>query len=224
MTVIKPEKNTAPSETASGYTPVVSVYFDSSCLSDRFPNISIGASAGCGAVIIDRNRGDINLVARYLHQRTNQRSVILAFVFALEQLRRPCRVELFSDSMYVIDTITGHNLIEANRGTWEWAMKQTAGHHITWKWAKACERLLLQEAASRLALAASTIRDDLHPDHLELLKKHFVLKKHFSDNDHQICMASFESDLHEFVRGYGIPVGPKPPPLPASLPSAFSDE
>nr|MBA2379753.1 hypothetical protein [Blastocatellia bacterium] len=61
-------------ESAVSYTPLVTIYADASC----FRNGSPDSSAGCGAVIIDRNRMELKLVAKYLGPITNQQAEILA--------------------------------------------------------------------------------------------------------------------------------------------------
>ena len=67
-------------EIAEAYTPLVTIYADASCLRNGSPD----ASAGCGAVMIDRNRMELKLLAKYLGPVTNQQAEILACVKADE--------------------------------------------------------------------------------------------------------------------------------------------
>ncbi|MBK6589935.1 MAG: hypothetical protein IPG22_16740 [Acidobacteria bacterium] len=53
-----------------------------------------------------------------------------------EQLHRSCRVEIVSDSRYVIDTMAGLNRMRTNRLFWTRLVKACYGHHISWRWVK----------------------------------------------------------------------------------------
>lgn len=192
MTAMKLVRENGRCERAETYTPIVSIYADASCLR----NGSGDPSAGCGAVIVDRNRMDVKLLAKYLGPLTNQQAEILACVKALEQLRRPCRIEIFSDSRYVIDTMNGRNRIKTNRPFWGRLVEQSYGHHITWRWVKGHDGLLFQEAADRLARAASTTQTDLLSDDLRLLTEHL------SDESNRLNIRSFEIEVGKIVSRY----------------------
>lgn len=216
MTALKLVKENARSDTGETYTPIVSVYVDASCLRNGSPD----QSAGCGAVLVDRNRMELKLLAKYLGPVTNQQAEILACVKALEELRRHCRVEIFSDSRYVIDTMNGRNRMKTNRSFWGSLVERSYGHHITWRWVKGHDGLLFQEAADRLARAASTAQTDLFSDDIELLREHL------SEENNQMNIRSFETELDKIVSRYttfGRPVNsPSTFDGLASLPSAFS--
>ena len=205
-------------QTAENYTPLVTIYADASCLRNGSPD----ASAGCGAVIIDRNRMELKLVAKYLPDAvTNQQAEILACVRALEELRRPCRVEIFSDSQYVIDTMTGKNRMKTNRPFWGRLVEQSYGHHMTWRWIKGHDGVTFQEAADRLARAASIAQTDLHSDDIE------ILTEHLADENNQMNIRSFEIKLDKIVSRYQSPAETMVP-VPrldgiAIYPSAFSN-
>lgn len=216
MTALKLVRENGRCDAAEIYTPVVSIYADASCLRNGSPN----QSAGCGAVIVDRNRMELKLVAKYLGPLTNQQAEILACVKALEELRRPCRVEIFSDSKYVIDTMNGLNRMKTNRPIWGRLVDQSYGHHITWRWVKGHDGLVFQEAADRLARAASTAQTDLLSDDLDFLADHL------SDESHQLKIRSFEIELYKVISRYQAP-DETAAPVPrlngvAAYPSAFS--
>src|SRR5438045_1446806 len=126
MTELKLVKDNRCVDAGESYAPIVSIYADASCLR----NGSADASAGCGAVIIDRNRNDLKLLANYLGPLTNQKAEIVACAKALEELRRPCRIEIFSDSRYVVDTMNGRNRMKTNRSFWSGLVEQSYGHHV----------------------------------------------------------------------------------------------
>jgi ribonuclease HI len=192
MTVLKLVRENGRPDTAENYTPIVSVYADASCLRNGSPD----QSAGCGAVIVDRNRMELKLLSKYLGPLTNQQAEVLACAKALDELRRPCRVEIISDSRYVIDTMNGRNRMKTNRTFWGKLVEQSYGHHITWRWVKGHDGLLFQEAADRLARAASTFQTDLLSDDLELLTMHL------SDENNQLNIRSFEIELDKVIARY----------------------
>lgn len=197
------------------YTPLVRIYVDGSCSR----NGAIDSSAGCGAVMLDQNRLEIKLVAKYVGQVTNQQAEILACVMALAQLRRPCRVEIVSDSKYVIDTMMGRNRMRTNRPFWTRLVEECYGHHITWRWVKGHSGVPFQKVADRLARASSTVCSDLSVDDLEQLSGHLVeCSGHFD-------IREFEMELGKVISRYSTHQSF----IPASkfdglgtLPSAFS--
>lgn len=198
------------------YTPLVAIYADASCLRNGSPD----SSAGCGAVIIDRNRTEVKLVAKYLGPITNQQAEIIACSKALEELRRPCRIEIFSDSRYVIDTMMGKNRMKTNRAFWANLVERSFGHHITWRWIKGHDGVALQETADRLARAASTAKTDLPLDDLNLLARHLV------DESGQLNIREFEVELEIVVSRYKV-LGDTAYQIPKldimnTYPSAFS--
>ena len=216
MTELKLVKDNGRVDAAEGYAPIVSIYADASCLRNGSPD----ASAGCGAVIIDRNRNEVKLLAKYLGPLTNQQAEIFACGKALQELRRPCRVEIFSDSRYVIDTMSGRNRMKTNRPFWSRLVEQSYGHHVTWRWVKGHDGVLFQEVADRLARASSTAQTDLLPDDLELLSDHL------SNESNQLNIRPFEIELDKIVSRYLVPgdVTARVPGLEnmTAYPSAFS--
>ncbi len=192
MTAMKLVRENGRCERGEIYTPIVSIYADASCLR----NGSSDPSAGCGAAIVDRNRMDVKLVAKYLGPATNQQAEILACAKALEELRRPCHIEIFSESRYVIDTMNGRNRINTNRPFWRRLVEQSYGHHITWRWVKGHDGLLFHEAADRLARAASATQTDLLSDDLE------ILTEHLSDEGNRLNIRSFEIEVGKIVSRY----------------------
>lgn len=217
MTALKLVKENGRSDPGEDYTPIVSIYADASCLRNGSPD----QSAGCGAVIVDRNRMELKLIAKYLGPLTNQQAEILACEKALEALRRPCSVEMFSDSRYVIDTMNGRDRMKTNRLFWGQLVEKSYGHHITWRWVKGHDGLVFQEAADRLARAASTARTDLLPDDLELLTEHL------SNESNQLNIREFEIEIDKIVSRYQA-YGGATVPVPrldgiAIYPSAFSN-
>lgn len=76
-------------------TPVI-IYTDGSCLKNPGPG-------GYGIVMMHgKHRKELSGGFR---RTTNNRMEMLAVIMALEALKRPCAVELYSDSRYTIDGI-----------------------------------------------------------------------------------------------------------------------
>lgn len=157
-------------EFVENYTPVVMIYADGSCLRNGASN----SSAGAGAVIVDRNRGEVKLHASYLGSLTNQQAEIVACTKALGMLSRSCRIEIFSDSKYVIETMAGKNRMKTNRPFWSELVEGCLGHHLTWRWVKGHSGDAHQEVADRLSRASANIECDIaEPDLDQLTQENF---------------------------------------------------
>lgn len=180
---------------ANDYHPVVTIYADASCLR----NGAADSSAGCGAVIIDSHRTDLRLIAKYLGSVTNQQAEILACSTALGELRRPCVVDIISDSRYVIEAMTGNNRMKSNRPFWSELVAKCYGHHVTWRWVKGHSGVSLQEVADRLSRVASTYQNSL-PE--EVLNELAVYVKEDSD---ELSIQGFERSLDVLARRYFLP-------------------
>ena len=64
---------------------------------------------------------------------TNNRMELLAVIVALESLKRPCRVTLFSDSRYVVDAVEKRWLEGWQRKGWKTAGKQPVKNVDLWQ-------------------------------------------------------------------------------------------
>jgi len=110
---------------------------------------------------------------------TNNRMELLAAIVALEALRRPCAVELHSDSQYVVNAFNQHWIEGWERRGWKNANKQpvknpdlwkrliaaAAPHEVTWLWVKGHAGHELNERADELAtLAADGLDGELLED------------------------------------------------------------
>ncbi|MDO4475590.1 MAG: ribonuclease HI [Lachnospiraceae bacterium] len=110
---------------------------------------------------------------------TNNRMELMAAVAALEQLLRPCEVELYSDSQYLINAFNQHwiegwirrgwkrsgNEPVKNKAIWQRLLKAAEPHQVTWHWVKGHDGHPKNERCDQLATMAADsgelIEDDL---------------------------------------------------------------
>lgn len=121
-------------------TEAVIIYTDGACKGNPGPG-------GWGVLL--RYNGTAKELYGGEARTTNNRMELMAAIAALESLKRPCRVELISDSKYVLQGITEWLPNWKKRG-WKtaaktpvknedlWRRLDTAmsGHQIEWKWVK----------------------------------------------------------------------------------------
>ena len=155
----------APAKSQETYVPLITIYADGSCLRNGTPD----SSSGTGAVLIDRYRNELRLQSIYLGPGTNQKAEIAACTNAIKVLRRPCRIEIVSDSLYVVDTMAGKNRIKSNHGFWDELVRSCYRHHVTWRWLRGHSGEVFQEIADRLSRAAAEARRSLAEADLESL-------------------------------------------------------
>lgn len=98
---------------------------------------------------------------------TNNRMELMAAISALEALKEPCIVALYTDSKYVIEGITDW-IVGWKRNGWKNAARKpvknaelwqrldaaTSRHKVTWHWVKGHNGDLLNERADALAVSA----------------------------------------------------------------------
>jgi ribonuclease HI len=136
-------------------TPDVVIYTDGACSGNPGPG-------GWGA-ILTAGAHERELCGGERHT-TNNRMEITAAIKALEALKRPCRVELHTDSQYLRQGITEWLAGWKARG-WKTAAKAPvknedlwreldaarARHHVDWRWVKGHAGHPMNERADALA-------------------------------------------------------------------------
>ncbi|HQZ82311.1 MAG TPA: hypothetical protein PLR83_03760 [Pyrinomonadaceae bacterium] len=90
-------------------------------------------------------------VGNFLGRATNQQAEIAAAAIGLEELKVPCRVRLFSDSLYVVNTMTGRFRRKTNHDWWSRLDRAAERHTIEWNWIKGHSGHAVQEAADKTA-------------------------------------------------------------------------
>ena len=108
----------------------------------------------------------------YLGAATNQQAEIVAAAIGLEQLREPCRVHLWSDSRYVVETMRGNFKRKSNHEWWERLDRATDAHRIEWSWIKGHAGHAAQEAvddAARRIAALGRVDEEILRDAAQLV-------------------------------------------------------
>lgn len=123
-----------------------------------------GSSLGNGkgepraaAVALLGFRGLWKGVGKFLGRATNQQAEIAAAALGLEELKEPCRVRLFSDSRYVVETMTGSFRRKTNHDWWSRLDKAAERHTVEWNWIKGHSGHAVQEAADKAARKIASV-------------------------------------------------------------------
>ena len=136
-------------------TPQVVIYTDGACSGNPGPG-------GWGAVMLSgENRKEI---CGGEPDTTNNRMELMGAIQALEALKKPCRVELHTDSQYVMKGIsewihswkrrgwrTADNKPVKNDDLWRRLDEARSHHDVTWRWVKGHAGHELNERADELA-------------------------------------------------------------------------
>ena len=136
-------------------TPQVVIYTDGACSGNPGPG-------GWGAVLI--SGGSEKEICGGELATTNNRMELMAAIQALTALKRPCRVELHTDSQYVRTGITEWLAAWKARGwrtaakapvknddLWKALDEARARHEVDWRWVKGHAGHELNERADALA-------------------------------------------------------------------------
>ena len=111
---------------------------------------------------------------------TNNRMELMGAIAALEMLKRPCEIEVFTDSQYITNAFNkkwlehwkedgwrnaSHKPVK-NVELWQRLLKAAKTHTITWTWIKGHNGNELNERCDSLAVAASELPREklLHDD------------------------------------------------------------
>lgn len=134
---------------------IVEIFTDGACSGNPGPG---------GFAAILRYGDKTKEISGYEADTTNNRMEMTAVIEALRQLKRPCRVHLYTDSKYVMKGMTEwlprwirNNWVNSqkrpvmNRDLWEKIMQLSKPHQIEWKWVKGHGGHLENERCDQLA-------------------------------------------------------------------------
>ena len=126
-----------------------------------------GSSLGNGrgntraaAVAVLGFKGFWRAVGEYLGNATNQQAEIAAATLGLSNLKERCKVKLFSDSRYVVETMSGNFRKKTNHEWWAQLDRAASKHEVEWQWIKGHAGHEVQEVADKAArtiAAAGTV-------------------------------------------------------------------
>ena len=136
----------------------VTIYTDGSCSRNPGPG-------GWGAVLI--YNGAEKEISGGNSDTTNNRMEMTAVIEALSCLKEPCKVELFSDSKYVVDSINkkwvyswkkknwkkSDGSMALNIDLWEKLLILLEKHSVTFNWVKGHADNKYNEICDRLAVS-----------------------------------------------------------------------
>lgn len=151
----------------SGRTQVT-IYTDGACIGNPGPG-------GFAAVLIcGEHRREVSGGFRHT---TNNRMELMAAIAALQALKRPCAVTLYSDARYVVDGVMTGTMRRwrglgwrrggdavPNADLWEQLLALCEQHEVTFRWVQGHAGVDYNERCDALATAAAC-RADLLCDH-----------------------------------------------------------
>ena len=108
----------------AGETPIV-IYTDGACLGNPGPG-------GWGAVIFEN--GEKKQLHGAEENTTNNRMEITAVLEALRAIPRNIEVRIFSDSTYVINTMTKNWKRTKNQDLWPLLDNEVGARNVEWEW------------------------------------------------------------------------------------------
>ena len=116
---------------------------------------------------------------------SNNRMELLGAITALEALNRPCEVDLYSDSIYLVNAFekgwlaswqrngwkTASKARVKNQDLWKRMLKASGRHRITWHWVKGHAGQEMNERCDRLATAAADRMYDALKPNIEIIEE-----------------------------------------------------
>ena len=121
---------------------MIEIYTDGSCMVNPGPG-------GWAAIVLEN--GTRRTVQGRDKQTTNNRMEMLAVVKGLESVPESAEVTVFSDSQYVVNTMTRNWKRNANRDLWARLDTETAKRTVKWEWVRGHAGHPLNEEADSVA-------------------------------------------------------------------------
>lgn len=102
----------------------IEIYTDGACSCNPGPG-------GWGAVLL--YKGQEKQLSGFEDNTTNNRMELLAVIKALEELKEPCNVMLYSDSAYVVNAFLQNWIIEWQMNNWRTANRKEVKNIDLWQ-------------------------------------------------------------------------------------------
>ncbi len=140
--------------------PRVQIYTDGACSGNPGPG-GYGAILKYGKMVRELSGG--------YRLTTNNRMELMGIVKSLAELKKPCRVDLYSDSRYVVDAfrlgwvnswlkngwVKGDRSPVKNADLWKKIIELSKRHEINWIWVRGHSDNEFNSRCDRLAVEAS---------------------------------------------------------------------
>ena len=130
----------------------ITIYTDGSCLVNPGPG-------GWGALVLD-SRGETQRLSGGEAQSTNNRMELTAAIRGLEATPPGATVDLYSDSSYLVNTMTKNWKRRANQDLWAELDALSGQRQINWRWVRGHNGDPGNEEADRLAGRAMQLAAD----------------------------------------------------------------
>jgi cyclic pyranopterin phosphate synthase len=124
----------------------ITIYTDGSCLSNPGPG-------GWGAVVLGEQAEPLRL-SGHDPDTTNNRMELTAAIKGLEAVPAGIPVALYSDSQYLVNTMTRNWKRRVNQDLWEQLDSLVSQRNVTWQWVRGHDGNQWNEEADRLAFSA----------------------------------------------------------------------
>ncbi len=124
---------------------MVEIYTDGACLGNPGPG-------GWAAIILDEDGEAEGPLSGFEEHTTNNRMEILAAVKGLEAVSPGTEVTLYTDSQYLVNTMTKGWKRRTNLDLWDALDKETSKRKVTWRWVRGHNGNRLNEQADKLAV------------------------------------------------------------------------
>ena len=128
---------------------MIEIFTDGACLGNP--------GRGGWAAIILRDGYTQEMCGRE-RRTTNNRMEMTAVIEGLAAVPQGSRVTVYSDSQYVVNTMTRSWKRRKNQDLWAWLDREAAARQVTWEWIRGHAGHPMNERADRLATAAAKRR------------------------------------------------------------------
>ena len=121
---------------------MIEIYTDGACLNNPGPG-------GWGAIILEN--GIKTAIGGNEKKTTNNRMELTAVIEGLKKISKNTPVKIFSDSTYVINTMTKNWKRNKNKDLWNLLDNQVLDRKIEWQWVKGHAGNRFNEEADHIA-------------------------------------------------------------------------